>query len=413
MNYSVKAIASLYLFFSASVQAEQHFSIDSLQYEGAFRLPIGTFGESRVGFANGTIAISSDNSSIYIVGHSQHQAIAEFAIPAISSASQVEELTIASRPIQPFYRFLDDIPNGREEDNIDRITGMAVINERLVVNAAEYYDGSADNIDTTFIVENPSDLENAIVSGFYRLEGKVKAGGWITWVPEEHQESIGAEYIFGNASNLAINGRLSMGPSAYAVDSYSLNNVGELETIPTEALLSYSIQNALHSDLYNRELSNDLWTELSKAYIGIIVPGTDTYLVLGTSAGHDSGIGYKITQDTGYQCGGPCSYVASDQYNYYWMYDVNDLLNAKNGEVALYDPLPFEYGKLDLPFSEIDGDLIPNIINGASYNERTGQVYLTMAGADSLQSSFESAPIILVFNLGVNRPKPPASFIMN
>jgi hypothetical protein len=58
---------------------------------------------------------------------------------------------------------------------------------------------------------------------------------------------------------------------------------------------------------------------------GVLLPDTRTYLVVGSSAGHRSGIGYKITQDDDTECGGYCAYSADDSYGYYWMFGVDDL----------------------------------------------------------------------------------------
>jgi len=62
--------------------------------------------------------------------------------------------------------------------------------------------------------------------------------------------------------------------------------------------------------------------------------GTRTYAVFGYSSGHNSGIDYKATQDDGAACHGPCSYEAADIDNYYWLFDMNDLMAVKQGSLA-------------------------------------------------------------------------------
>lgn len=75
-------VATLFtLSFMASAQDPIDSVMTRLNYEGAFRLPVGTIGESRLGWANGKIALNPFNQTFFIVGHAQHQAIAEFNIP--------------------------------------------------------------------------------------------------------------------------------------------------------------------------------------------------------------------------------------------------------------------------------------------------------------------------------------------
>ena len=99
----------------------------------------------------------------------------------------------------------------------------------------------------------------------------------------------------------------------------------------------------------NEDGLNKMWTLSSGASFGFIIPGTRTYLTLGKSAGHESGIGYKIEQNNGHKCGGPCPYDASDYYSFYWAWDVVDLLKAKLNLTMPYNLQPYEHGKFPLP----------------------------------------------------------------
>jgi len=75
------------------------------------------------------------------------------------------------------------------------------------------------------------------------------------------------------------------------------------------------------------------------------------------------GIGYKPTQSDGNVCGGPCPYDADDYYNYYWLWDVNDLLAVKNGTLNPHDVRPYDYGVFNAPFGASTGayDRVPAI----------------------------------------------------
>ena len=99
-----------------------------------------------------------------------------------------------------------------------------------------------------------------------------------------------------------------------------LNSEEKSGLILTDSLMDFSLKHPIVPDQYNKSLKNNLWTELSAAHYGFIIPNTSSYLVIGKSGGHNSGIGYKITQDNGRECGGPCSVKAGDSYNYFWFF---------------------------------------------------------------------------------------------
>lgn len=392
-----------------SASAQTQFSMQDLIYAGAMRFQFGTFGDSRLGFANGSIAVSDQRNSVFIVGHSHHEAIAEYGLEEFSSSNKIEDLPMA-RPIQDFSKVLTRAPSGNPQ-GIGVITNLALIENRLVVNAAQYYDAAAENTDTTLVIEDPANLDSSEITGFLRLEGANKAAGWLTPVPTSLRVTLDADYISGHASNLPINARSSMGPSAFSIKSADILNAASTDRVKTDEILSYSIQNPLHKDQDNQSLENDIWTEVSEAHTGFIIPGTNTYAVFGNSGGHEFGIGYKIRQDDGRSCGGWCTYVAEDIYNYYWLFDVEDLLNVKKGSVVAHSVRPFEYGKFELPFEKQEAFSKPRLINGAYYDFENQFLYLLLGHADRLQSAFETVPLLLKYEINVGqRPASPTNF---
>ena len=134
------------------------------------------------------------------------------------------------------------------------------------------------------MLRDASDLAGSTVDGYFRLEGRAHASGWFSAVPEAHREALGGAMIAGNSSGLPIISRLSVGPTAFvfAVDDV----VGGAEPIPTSPLLDYSLATPLREDLANGAGDNDLWTHLSRAVYGFVVPGTRTYATFGHSGGH-------------------------------------------------------------------------------------------------------------------------------
>ena len=154
----------------------------------------------------------------------------------------------------------------------------------------------------------------------------------------------------------------------------------------------------------NNSRTNDLWTHISFAVYGFIIPDSRSYLTIGSSGGHRSGVGYKITQDTGKVCGGYCSREASDNYNYYWLWDVYDLVRVKNGDLSPYSVRPYAYGELPMPFQ---GSGLKKV-TGASFDNESGRLFI------SLHSRY--APLITVFKINlvdVIRPESPVDLTVN
>ncbi len=374
-----------------------------LEYEGAFIIPSNTNGESSANYAAGAIALNNASNSLFLAGHAPQAAIAEFTMPALVKSTDLSQLNTSSF-LQGFKNFLSLTTNGNPQ-NINRVSGMEVIDGQLFVNAIEYYDAAANNSHTTFIVEDPYDFENSTISGYYSLEGAAHTAGWISKTPTEWEIPLGGKYIAGNSSKYPINGRNPMGVSAFSFDPFNLDDIPDAIT-PTEELLDYDLANPLYADYDSYDNSNynildlngstfpchtktdadatvgtnDLWTEVSQASYGFIIPNTRTYLTIGSSGGNQSGIGYKAEQDNGNCCGGPCAYEAEDNYNYYWLWDVNDLLDVKNGILNPYDVRPYAYGNVNLPFQYDEYYDTPEYhpVVGGAFDAESGLLYLTI-----------------------------------
>jgi hypothetical protein len=368
----------------------------NFKYLGAFRFSTQTAGGSRMAYVNGSFAVASQGTTLYAVGHEQHQAIGEFAIPELKVTDKPQNLNMALN-IQPFRRILFNNKRLNNSQKLDRISGLEVIEGELFVNAIEYYDAPGDNTLTTFIVRQATNLKEAKVDGLFTLGGRVHSAGWISKLPPEWSKIFGASYLHGYAANYAINSRLSMGPTAFV--SYIDNFAGVDEKnglIPTRALMDFSIKRPMIKDLYNKSKKNNVWTEVSNAYYGFILPKSSQYLVIGNSGGHNSGIGYKAVQKNGHKCDGPCAFDQNDYYNYFWIFDVNDFLKVQDKKIKPWDLKPIKHGKLTLPFAPQNN--AKNVI-GADFDEVTERLYIMLENVDKSQSRFEAAPVMLVYEM--------------
>lgn len=384
------------------------FQIGNLDYVGGFKLPSGTLGDSDATYAEGPIALGANGSSMYVVGHTRHQAIAEFRIPALVETMDLSAMNTATS-VQNFSNLLDRPASGNSQD-MDRIGGMAYINGQLMVNAYRYYDASQSASHTTFVVRNASNLASSAVGGYYSFDVEAHGAGWISRVPDDWRDVLGGSYITGASSGLPIIGRWSVGPSGFVFDPTSMLGGAAPGTIRTTTILDFNLDHPLgvgaqdvSNYLFNRDKANDLWSHMSRATYGFIVPGTRTYMTVGFNEGMETGIGYKITQTDGNLCGGYCPYNPSDAANYYWLWDMNDLIRVKNGQMRSYEVMPYAYGSLDQAVPHVRSGYYP--ATGATFDESKGLLYLSLhRGGDSRTNR------IVAFRVNTaSPPMPPAN----
>lgn len=366
-------------------------TIGELQYAGAFKLPSNQFGDSSLNYAKGVIEVNGD--SMFIVGHTHHDAIAEFKIPELVNSVSLNALTSAGNPVQAFSTVLDRSSDGNAE-LLDEITGLEIVDGSLIVNAIEYYDGAADNTSTTLVLDDASQLSTSPVSAIHQMHGAARAAGWISHVPEQWQQRLGTRHITGYSSGEPIIGRLSVGPSAFAVNFQTDLSTSVSKSISTEELQGFSLRQPLHADLFNDSGSNMLWTHLSQARYGFAVPGTSTYMTIGYSGGHQSGLAYKTVRANGEQCPGYCANDESDVYNHYWLWNMEDWERVKSGDLWPYEMVPYESGRLTLPFQTTQN---LNVIGGASFDETTGLLYISILEANT--NGDNNPPVIVAYRV--------------
>lgn len=382
---------------AAAPSPDERLSISDLEYRGAFRLDSDTFGASSVNYAVGTLAFNSENESLFIAGHAQQNAVAEFAVPSsLGTASVVADLPVVETPLQDFATFLDDAPTGNP-DGINRIDGMQVDDGRLIVNAERWYDASGTARDTTLVLD-AADIDGP-VDGYFELEGAVHAGGYISDVPTAWRSALGGPLLTGWAANTSIVSRHSVGPSLFTFDPADLSGDPTVDpSIDTSVHMNfpYSGQRWITPDALDTHEPGDnggasrLWNHLSQARFGFIAPGTSTFVVVGSTGGVESGIGYKITQDDGTLCGGYCAYASDDSSNAYWLFDVNEILAAD--EVHL--PRPYASGAWSVPFDD-EGR---HAIIGGAFDADTSRLYLALGNAGQV-GTYDRPPLIVVYDV--------------
>ena len=382
--------------------------IEQLKYRGGFRISSRRFGAdatSTSDFSQGIFTLNPKNNSIFLIGHPEGAEIAEFKIPEIVNSTKISDFKVANQVLQNFTKFNGTKRVDTGVNNYFRVTGMEVIGDGLMVNYINWYDANGTETDTTIYFHDASNLATSKISGPYQLDGAAHAAGWLSAIPQDWQSILGGTHISGSQVDASIISRLSVGPSAFAVDPVTAFTKRFLGSIETTKLLDFPLANILydkkvygehinHDDiLRNYDGNNDLWTTISGAGHGFIVPGTSTYLTIGGSGGHKSGIGYKIKQDDGHQCGGPCAYSASDYSSYYWLWDIKELVKVKLGLQKSYDVRPYDYGEFPVPFENKRAR-----INGGAFDPESGLLYLSIPRGDQ-SSLYLRPPLILVYEV--------------
>ena len=376
------------------------FQIEALEYLGAFRLPAETYLDSTANYSEGPIEFASSTNSVFVVGHTHDQAIAEFQVPSLVKSNKIHELETASHPLQPYSKILHRVRGGNPEQ-LDRIGGLELLpastGVELLVNAYEYYDAPGDNRLSTFVVRSASDLDRSRVDGFYRYTARAGASsGWISRVPRAWQTWLGGDLITGHASGIPIVSRASLGPSAFVFDSSTLlGNAGDAGSrrVPVQRMLEFTLEHPLHEDLLNETRRNRTWTFLSHAVFGMIVPGTRTYLTIGHSGGHRGGVCYKCTSTSGESCGGYCARESDDYDHYYWLWDLADLYDVLRQRRRASSVRPYDHGVLPTPFKT-------RRLGGGTFDASLGRLFVTILDADQ-EGAFRNTPIVAVFDMSL------------
>jgi hypothetical protein len=353
-----------------------------VQYQGAFRVPEGTFGSSAFDYGGTALAFNEARSSLYIVGHDWHQHVAEISVPAVRNSRSLAALDTAA-VIQPFA----DVTDGRlgliGSDAI-KIGGLLPYNKRLYVTAYVYYDASASQKLSHFVSGTNLSVRGDAL-GPYQV-GALPAGmisGYFGVVPESWQPALGGPVLNGNCC-LAIVSRTSYGPAVAAFDPTAIGKAGVAHTIP---LLYYPAAHPLLEvgDKGDGWSNTSEWFNGTTQIRGVVFPeGTSTVLFFGRQ-----GTG-AFCYGTGSECNDPADqYKGVHAYPYryqIWAYNASELAQVKATKREPWSLRPYAVWQLPLPFD--DGNAV---IQGATYDRASGRIFVSQARGDGTR------PVIHVF----------------
>lgn len=381
----------------------------STTYLGAFRMPGGNYGSVSGNNLNysvvPSIAIGSASNRIVMVGRDRGEAsttLAEFSIPTLVGGTTLSALNISSNT-QGFIEVLTNAPVDGQTWSGRMIGGIANVNGKLVVNAYGYYDFTNR---PTMVIDNISSLSTSTFKGYFDHTDRQHSGGWVTPIPSVYQSALGGSHIFGfsMSGRRAILTKYSIGPSAYIYDFNASDSItgatppSNGSTLTPTKVLDYPYDHGL-TPIASMGGSGTNWTFVSGGQVGLIIPGTRTYMVLGTSAGHVSGCDYydPAPYDSSFKGYAPNN--QNDIYNYIWLYDVDDLIAVKNGTKLSYNVAPYEYGPVTLPFDGGAGWFNIHRVQGMVYDPTNGRLYISLERADNSQATETPLPLVICFDM--------------
>lgn len=394
--------------------------INDFTYEGAFRIDGGIHGSNdpldSVRYQQrAIIALNKSNGNLLINGHGDFNSrnIGEFSIPALvnETGGNFGNLNMATST-QDFSNILSNLPVNNDPDNSGiSISGIYEQDGEIVVNYFSLYDNQTP-YNTEFCAHKASSTNISAtndITGAFTIADAAHFSGWMSDIPAEWQAALGGTHLRGHSAGntRTINARHSNGPSAAVfnmADLLSPNTPASGAALTHNIVLDYPLANFMGSgpgdnadDLNN---AGQIWTTFSEAGFGFIIPGTDTYAVFGYSGGHSSGITYGIPPYSPSTPQGFYTVDQDDRYNYYWFFDVNDLVDVRNGVIQPYEVVPYDHGSWDIPFGGVGRNF--NNITGGAYDAANNRLYLTLSGADNQDAlgNVGGIPMVVAFTVG-------------
>lgn len=386
--------------------------VSQLVYLGAFRLPAehagGIPGDNFFNCTKPVIGMGTSAGHLYVTGSDlggtmEVRTLAEIGIPALIDDDDLNALNIAALT-QPFANLLDDVPvDGNAWTQGRVITGLyrEPNSGRVAVNVTAYYDtGIPPNSDTTLVLNQGSAIGvGGGKRGYFKMTGGARSSGWISPIPAEFQGplALNGTHLFGNSDGYGINGRASIGPSAFVYDLASITGAtppANGSTIAAQAVIDYPFDQPL-TPIDDLTEPGQIWTVLSNANYGFIVPGTRTYLAIGKSGGHASGSSYGVPPWGGHSGFHPND--QSDTGNRYWAFRVDDMIAARHGQLSPHQVRPYAHGNLPLRFQgqQLVGHL--HSVAGAAFDQASGRLYIALSFADD--SRGDRLPLIVAYGL--------------
>jgi hypothetical protein len=355
---------------SVAFAADKLLQFTDLTYLGAFKVPSGDLGGPQfhgLSYGGDAIAYNPANNSLFIVGHTQDQLVAEISIPTLVNTDTLANLNTAT-----VLQNLADITEGNRlnlasdqsavsTDGV-KIGGLIIYGGNLIGSAYGYFDNGPYCVRSHFT----SGLTLATTDDFAGMSalGPVpsvvpQAGhvaGQMTVVPPAWRTALGGPVLTGQGG-LSILTRTSAGPAMFSFDPDDLSTA---TAATASALIDYPTGHETIGDFSTSGTLYAMGTQLA----GMVFPaGSRSVIVHGRHgvgpACYGSGTtveaedGRTATSNPNTCMGTPlegsnvCCYDPSNTdhgahsypYQYFaWAYDADDLARVKAGGRIVDNP---------------------------------------------------------------------------
>lgn len=406
--------------------------IGDVNYAGAFRLDgnqHGTDPNDQLLY-QGKIILGMNNTTgnllVTGLGTENTKNFGEFDIPTPSMDMTVANLPLAANT-QNFVNVLDNLPQNTpdagltgplsdqpydDDQNGISIYGLFEKDNNVLFHYSRYYD-DADGYNNIFSDEvigvkgNATNISSTSdISGAFLYNTAQKACGWMFEIPDEHKVAFGQDHGIGFSSGTTrgILSRHSVGPSFHTFDLSQLlpTSPADGSTVNSTACMDFGYPNGMGISVpanIETELATagKMWNFATEVNYGFIVPGSNTYVCFGHRAGYNSGITYKLRNNTSQTDWGDFDANDPDDYeNIIMFFDVADILDGKNGVVNPYDIQPYYIEPISIPFGG-SGVAGINRVSGGTFDEATGRLYLALEYADDTQGQLSNQPLIVAY----------------
>lgn len=254
-----------------------------------------------------------------------------------------------------------------------RLGGSIVVDGRLIVSYFGYYDAAVDQS------ESHTSVALTLTGGFSADQATVGANcrpyaGYMMHVPSEWQALLGGPHLWGQCRLARVgDGGSSNGPSFVVGDLSGVGSGGPAIVSGTVCTFyDDDTTHALVSGYLNEGSSSTLFCGEDHMAGGGIIPGTRTLIMLGQ---HCTGELQYLGEGEGTD---PCTgFGGFSQYPYqyqYWMFDLLDLIAARDSEMELWEVRPYAYGALP---GVTPGNCNRSQNGSACYDPVRNRLYLT------------------------------------
>jgi hypothetical protein len=362
----------------------------NLSFVGAFKSP----DSIEIYYGGMGLAFNSANTSLYI---SKDTSAAEITIPtglnpAITAFGSLPNYSI----IQPITDVTeggiaaaisaDELAPGPGSGGDDNIVGLAVYNNRLIVDAGNQYTSNQTvthwsrplSFSTTGNVLGPATVSNATYNNPRWSTGPMAL------LPADKASvnyfGSNGKVLVGWAPDSSISLSVSGGPSVFAFDPTAIT--GRV-AVPSNAVLAYTQDAPIDNHWYTDGIPTNHFFPvygLSSAHYGIVFPnGTDSILFIGRN-GH----GFMVYSDPANPPDRPWIYdphgsgVGEHSFPWYpqiWAYDARELKAAYDAGQPSETVKPYAIWNFDWPTTGTT-----QFVYGAAYDPATRRIYISVGG---------------------------------